>query len=118
MSPRNEIVDSSEYQEIKKRLGELKEDPESQIVFIDYALKQMEWRDISRGMITSCLKNPNKLRRVDKQKKQRYKAWFKLSGKYSLILVIRFKGKEVYIITTVKTNRKWQKQIKKPVRRM
>lgn len=118
MRKRNEIADGTEYQKIKKKLEELKKDPESQIFFIDHALEQMEWRNINRGMVIFYLKTPNTLRRVDKQEKQRYKLWFKLSSKYSLIPIVRFKRKNIYVITVIKTNRKWQKQTKKPVRRM
>ena len=118
MRKRNEITEGIKYQKIKKKLEELKKDPESQIFFIDHALEQMEWRNINRGMVIFCLKNPNTLRIVDKQEKQRYKLWFKLSSRYSLILIVRFKRKNIYVITVIKTNRKWQKQTKKSVRRM
>jgi uncharacterized protein YprB with RNaseH-like and TPR domain len=102
------------YQAVKKELLELKDNPDSEIIFRKHAEIQMQIRSIEKDKITSCIKNPEKLLGVDKQDGDTYKTWFKESNQYCLVPVIKLNNPKIYIITAYKTSKKWQTQAKKP----
>lgn len=119
--PDKQVVDSLEYQLVKAKLGEFSNCSEEQIKISRHALERIEFRELDKNMLISCLKDPEKLIKADSQGDDKFKAWFKISGKYSLVAVIRFIKKDnlniIKIITIYKTSRKWQKQIKPKMRR-
>jgi len=116
--PDKQVVDSLEYQLVKAKLEELKCFSVDEIKLSRHTLERLVFRGLDKELLFSCLRDPDRLIKVDRQDDGKFKAWFKISGKYSLVAVLRFnRNNGVNIITTYKTSRKWQKQIKPKVRR-
>ena len=73
----------------------------------------------SRSTFTiDYLKKTDRLLKVEDQPSRRkgeekYKLWIKLSNKYSLVIIAAISKKDLYIITSWNTDRKWQKAIQK-----
>jgi hypothetical protein len=116
--PDKQVVDSLEYQLVRAKLEELKCLSVDEIKLSRHTLDMLIFRGLDKDLLLSCLREPDRLIKVDRQDEGKFKAWFKISGKYSLVAVLRFnKNNSINIITTYKTSRKWQKQIKPKVRR-
>ena len=106
------MMDSEE--ELKKFLGELKD---GDIIFKKHFYDKIADRPyLNEKLIRDTLKDTDNLMGFQNQKvkgEERYKLSFQLSGKYILIIIALIKGKTLYIITSWKSNRKWQKSIQK-----
>jgi len=64
-------------------------------------------------MVKSFLFNLNKLEEIEKGKNEnRFKLWFKMSRKYSLVVIVEIISKDLKIISAWNSNRKWQKKLK------
>ena len=65
-------------------------------------------------MIRSFLSQINKLEKIELGKgKDRFKLWFKMSRKYSLVLIIGVSfTKGLKVISAWNTNKKWQDKLK------
>lgn len=103
------------FEKVKKILEELKDE---NIHFKKHFYDKTKERPISEGLVKSSLKKTDKLLKIEEQPSRRegeekYKLWFKLSNKYSLVVIAAISGKDLYIITSWNTNRKWQKAIQK-----
>ncbi len=96
---------------IKKILERLNQD---KITFDPHFYKRTSERPISESMIRSFLSKPDKLEKIEKGKeKNRFKLWFKMSRKYSLVLIIEIIfSKDLKVISAWNSNRKWQKKLK------
>jgi len=75
-------------------------------------------RPISDDLVKEIIKKPNTLLKAELQKakkigEKKYKLWFKLSNKYSLVLIAVISKKNLYILTGWNTDRKWQKSIQR-----
>ena len=93
----------------------IRDKPSAVLRLSKHAHEMLARRGLSEEQVLSCLRNPEGLARVDKQDEGEYKAWFRISGRYSIVLLLSFnKGFDAYIITAYKTSKKWQKQVKKP----
>lgn len=94
-----------------KFLNELNQEDVS---FDRHFYKRTGERPISEGMVRSFLSQSNKLEKVEEGRNERFKLWFKMSTKYSLVLIID-KGfsKGLKVISTWNTNRKWQNKLKR-----
>ena len=97
--------------EVKKLLESIKQDD---IKFDPHFYKRSRERPVNEGMIRSFLSQLNKLERLEKGKgDNRFKLWFKMSSKYSLVLIIEVTpSKGLKIISAWNTNKKWQKQLR------
>ena len=71
--------------EAKKYLERLNQD---RISFDPHFYKRVGERPISEGMVRNFLSKVDKLERIEKGKRERIKLWFKMSSKYSLVLII------------------------------
>ncbi len=105
----------SSFEKVKKFLEEMKDE---NIHFKEHFYDKVKERPISERLLRNYLKKTDKLLKVDKQLSRRqgeekYKLWIKLSNKYSLVVVVAISNKDLYIITSWNTNRKWQKSIQK-----
>lgn len=103
------------FDKVKKFLEEVKDE---NIHFKKHFYDKTKERPISEGLARSSLKKTDKLLKVEEQPSRRegeekYKLWFKLSNKYSLVLIASISEKDLYIITSWNTDRKWQKSIQK-----
>ena len=65
-------------------------------------------------MVRSFLCQINKLEKIEQgNRKDRFKLWFKMSRKYSLILIADVKiEKGLKVISAWNTDRKWQDKLK------
>ncbi|MFH1500431.1 MAG: hypothetical protein ABIE22_00615 [archaeon] len=71
---------------------------------------------LSEELIINSLKDPDKFLGFQDQSKEnveKYRIAIKLSGSYNLVIICEIKNKSLYIITSWKTSRKWQKAIQK-----
>ena|SRR3989344_546488 len=105
----------SSLEKVKKFLEGMKDE---NIHFRTHFYDKVKERPISAGLVRNYLKKTDKLLNVDKQLSRRqgeekYRLWIKLSNKYSLVVVVAISDKDLYIITSWNTNRKWQKSIQK-----
>ena len=105
----------SSFDKVKKFLEELKDE---NIHFKKHFYDKTKERLISEGMVRENLRKTDRLLKVEDQPsrvqgEEKYKLWIKLSNKYSLVAIAAISGKDLYIITSWNTNRKWQKEIQK-----
>ena len=105
----------SSFEKIKKFLEEVKDE---NIHFKKHFYDKTKERPISESLVKTSLKKTDKLLKVEEQPSRReseekYKLWFKLSNKYSLVVITAISEKDLYIITSWNTDRKWQKSIQK-----
>jgi|SRR3989338_8549670 len=105
----------SSFEKVKKFLQEL--DTEK-IHFKKHFTERVRERPINQGMTLKLLKQTDKLLKVDEQSsinegEEKYKLWLKLSHRYSLVLIVAIREKDLYIITGWNTDTKWQKAIQK-----
>ncbi len=100
-----------ELKEIKEFLEKLNQD---NITFDSHFYKRSGERPINESMIRSFLSQTNKLERIEQGKEEnRFKLWFRMSRKYSLVLIIEvFLSKDLKVISAWNTSRKWQDQLK------
>lgn len=71
---------------------------------------------LSEELIISSLKDIKKLYGFQEQtygSEKRYRIGIKQSSKYNLIIIAKVLGKNLYIITAWKSNRKWEKSTQK-----
>jgi len=97
--------------EIKKFLEKLNQDD---ITFDPHFYKRLGERPINERMVRSFLSQINKLKKIEQGKEEnRFKLWFKMSGKYSLVLIIEISpSKDLKVISAWNTSRKWQNKLK------
>jgi len=96
---------------IKKFLEKLSQD---RIIFDPHFYKRSQERPINEGLVRSYLSKIDKLEKIERGKSEnRFKLWYKLSSKYSLILIIETDfSKDLKVISAWNNNRKWQKKLK------
>lgn len=100
-----------DLKEIKKFLEVLNQD---NITFDYHFYKRIGERPVSESMVRSFLSQINKLEKVEQGKGRRFKLWFKMSRKYSLVLIIEINSsKDLKVISAWNTSRKWQDKLKK-----
>ena len=100
-----------ELKEVKKFLEKLNQ---SNILFDPHFYKRTKERPINESMVRSFLSQIDKLKKIEKGKeKNRFKIWFKMSRKYSLILLIEiYISKDLKVISAWNSNNKWQDKLK------
>ena len=100
-----------ELNEVKKFLESLNQD---NIRFDPHFYKRSLDRPIDEGMVRSFLAQIDKLEKIEKGKgEDRFKLWFKMSSKYSLILVVEiYISKGLKVISAWNSNKKWQNKLK------
>ena len=97
---------------------------DSDIEFTDYCSERIEQRSINKEEIIQALRDENGLFYVEIQDKvhkgipeKRYKTVYKISSKYSFIIVILYSERNLKIINVIKTSKQfkieWRKKISK-----
>jgi hypothetical protein len=96
---------------VKKFLENL---DENKISFDSHFYKRSRERPVNEGMARSFIFQLSKLEKVEQGKaKDRFKLWFKMSRKYSLVLIVEIiLSKGLKIISAWNSYRKWQKKLK------
>ena len=97
--------------EVKSFLEKLNQD---NISFDSHFYKRSGERPINEGMIRSFLSQVNKLEKIEQGKgENRFKLWFKMSRKYSLILIVEvYFSKDLKVISAWNTDTKWQNKLR------
>ena len=100
-----------ELKDVKKYLENLDQD---NIIFDPHFYKRSRNRPVDESMVRSFITKINKLEKIEKGKgENRFKLWFKMSGKYSLVLIIEIQlSKSLKVISAWNSNRKWQDKLK------
>ena len=96
--------------DVKKFLEKLNQED---ITFDSHFYKRIVERPINESMARSFLFQVNKLEKIEQGKDKRFKLWFKMSRKYSLVLIIEVdKSKDLKVMSAWNTDRKWQDKLK------
>ena len=99
--------------EVKRYLENLNQE---NILFDSHFYKRSAERPLNEGMARSFLSKPEKLEKIEygKEKEQRFKLWFKMSRKYSLVLIVEIHlPKSLKVISCWNTDRKWQGKLQR-----
>jgi len=107
---------------IKKVLNKIESYKINQIQITEYCREKMNQRNVSEELLTSTLFS-NELNYVEKQKRLfggkeeiRYKLIFKISSRYSLIIVVLFGQNILKVLNVIKTSKeieRWRKKMLK-----
>jgi len=97
--------------DVKNYLKELNQD---EIIFDSHFYKRSKDRPINESIVRSFLSQINRLEKIEEGREDnRFKLWFKMSSKYSLIMVIEINSsKGLKVISAWNSNKKWQKKLK------
>lgn len=100
-----------ELKDVKRYLENL---DQGNIIFDSHFYKRSRNRPVDESMVRSFITKINKLEKIEKGKgENRFKLWFKMSGKYSLVLIIEIQlSKSLKVISAWNSNRKWQDKLK------
>jgi hypothetical protein len=100
-----------ELKEVRELLEKLEQ---NEVVFDSHFYKRSKERQIDESMIRSFLSQANKLEKIERGKEEnRFKLWFKMSRKYSLVLIIEVNSsKGLKVISSWNSDRKWQDKLK------
>jgi len=100
-----------DFEEFKEFLKSLNQD---KIIFDDHFYKRSLDRPIDESMVRSFLSQMDKLEKIEKGKMEnRFKLWFKMSRKYSLVLIVEILlSKDLKVISAWNSDRKWQNKLK------
>ncbi|HDL02419.1 MAG TPA: hypothetical protein ENH20_01130 [Candidatus Pacearchaeota archaeon] len=99
-----------ELKDIKKFLEDLDQDDVS---FDPHFYKRSRERPVDEGLVRSFLSKPEKLEKIEVGNNDRFKLWFRMSGKYSLVLIIEISiSKDLKVISAWNSNKKWQRQLR------
>ncbi len=99
-----------ELKEVKVFLERLDQDS---INFDPHFYKRTIERPVNEGLVRNFLGRIDRLEKIEYGKIGRFKLWFKMSSKYSLVLIVEIKEtKELKVVSAWNTNRKWQDKLK------
>ena len=100
-----------ELKEVKRFIEKLNQED---ISFDSHFYKRSQERPVDEKMARSFLSQINKLEKIEQGKNEnRFKLWFKMSRKYSLILVIEIEvSQTLKVISAWNSDRKWQDKLK------
>ena len=86
----------------------------NKIVFDSHFYRRCRRRPVDEGMVRSFLFRVDKLERIEEGNNGRFKLWFRMSGKYSLVLVVEiFISKGLKVVSAWNSDRKWQKKLRR-----
>lgn len=102
-------------EEIKDFLINLSKD---EIIFKKhfYDKKEEDRQYLNEEMIIDALKDTSNVEDIQNQsnaQEEKYLLRIKLSNNYSLVVIFKIESKNLYIITSWKTSKKWQKSVQK-----
>ena len=99
-----------ELSEVKRFLEEL---DQNNVEFDRHFYKRTGERLITEGMARSFLSQIKKLEKIEQGRDNRFKLWFKMSRRYSLILIIEIGiSKGLKVMSAWNASKKWQDKLK------
>jgi len=97
--------------EVRNFLEDLNKD---KIFFDSHFYRRCKERPVDEGMVRNFLCRIDKLERIQEGNNGRLKLWFRMSGKYSLVLVVEiFISKGLKVISAWNSDKKWQKKLRR-----
>ena len=101
-----------ELKDAKEFLDEINQ---KKISFDPHFYKRSRERPINESIVRSFLSQTDKLEKIEKGKgENRFKLWFKMSRKYSLVMIIEVHiSKSLKVISAWNSYRKWQDKLKR-----
>ena len=102
---------------IKHLLEKNKKYSEKEIGFTDYCNTKLEDRGIERSLVIDTLTKGKELYYAEKQDlpEIRYKLIYKISSRYSLIIIVIYEEKVLKVINVIKTSKSAEKLWRKKV---
>ena len=95
---------------MKKFLENLNQD---NISFDSHFYKRCRERPIDEGMVRNFFSKLDKLEKIEKGNNERFKLWFRMSSKYSLVLVVEiYISKGLKVVSAWNSDRKWQRKLR------
>ena len=87
---------------------------QNNVTFDPHFYKRTRERPVSESITRSFLSQLNKLEKIEEGKGERFKLWFKMSRKYSLVLIVEILDttKVLKVISAWNTDKKWQDKLK------
>lgn len=100
-----------ELREVRRFLEELNQDS---IIFDPHFYKRSGERPINESMVRSYLSDLSKLEQIEQGKEERFKLWFKMSRRYSLVLIVEIFNttKVLKVISAWNSDKKWQNKLR------
>lgn len=99
--------------DLKEVRGFLEKLDQEKIIFDKHFYKRSRERPIDESIVRSFLSKPDKLEKVESGNNDRFKLWYRMSGRYSLVLVVEVSiSKDLKVISAWNSNKKWQKQLR------
>ncbi len=100
-----------EIKEVKEFLESL---TQYNISFDPHFYKRAGERPVNESMVRNFLSRIDKLEKIEIGNNDRFKLWFRMSRKYSLVLIIEISiQKHLKVISAWNTNKKWQNQLRR-----
>jgi len=103
-------------------LKKIRDYSSEQVELTSYCLNRIKERNVEEAIVISTLFSKNNLYYVEEQLKpyrrkieKRHKLIFKISSKYSLIIVIAFYPKVLKVVNVIKTSKGVEKQWRKKI---
>ncbi len=121
-------MDEEDYSSMEELFKWIKKKNEQylseQIEFTDYCKEKMKQRNIEEESVLSALNSKENLFYAELQKKpfhekieKRYKLVYRISSKYSFIIIVAYYKKNLKVINVIRTSKdfkiKWKKKILK-----
>jgi len=107
---------------IRDILKKIRNYPSEQVELTPYCLNRIKERNVEETLVISTLFSKNSLYYAKEQLKpykgkieKRHKLIFKISSKYSLIIVIVFYPKVLKVVNVIKTSKGAEKQWRKKI---
>ncbi len=99
-----------DIKEVKNFIETLNQD---NIEFDIHFYKRARERPVNESIVRKFLFQLKKLEKIEKGRgERRFKLWFKMSRKYSLVLIIEIdSSKSLKVISAWNSNRKWQRKL-------
>lgn len=97
-------------EQVKKKLSKLSK---KSIKYSQHANFNIVLRGGNKTDIIKNLLNPEKLIDCENQGKGKYKLCFHISNSKTMILIVKLKEKNLYIITFIMRHRAWKKKLEK-----
>lgn len=99
--------------ELKQVKDFLKNMDQKNIRFDPHFYKRVKERPISENMVRKFLSQTDKLEKIEMGRNKRFKLWYKMSRKYSLVLIVEIElSEDLKVISAWNTDRKWQDKLK------
>ena len=96
---------------MRKFISELDQE---RVIFHSHFYKRSRERPIDEGLVRKCLSDVRKLEKVERGNNGRFKLWFFMSRKYSLILIVEIAvtTKILKVVSAWNSDKKWQRKLR------